>query len=98
MFLATVFYPAIPGNYTPILFVPGLNGLVYPELYSTTMLNFAAFGYIVAGVDPFWPAVSLPANRVKESSLFTRERFTNTERDVSDKLPAETFRLLQWVM
>lgn len=93
--LTTVFYPTIPGNYAPILFLPGLNGLVYPELYSTVMSNFAAYGYIVAGVDPFWPAVSLTKERLKDQ--LTQERVPGVVY-VSEKLPDETFHLLQWVI
>ena len=43
--------------YVPILFIPGLNGVAYPELYSTAMANFAAYGYIIAGIDPYYPAL-----------------------------------------
>ena len=41
--------------YVPILFIPGLNGAMLPEMYSTVMANFAAYGYIVIGINPFYP-------------------------------------------
>ena len=63
-----VYYPTSPGVYVPILFIPGLNGLVFPEFYSTVLSNFASYGYIVAGIDPFYPAIDAEsAVKVRES-------------------------------
>ena len=59
--LLTVYYPTSPGMYVPILFVPGLNGVVFPEFYSTVMANFAAYGYVIAGIDPYYPALAADA-------------------------------------
>ena len=38
-----------------MLFVPGVFTLVATELYSTVLAHFASYGYIVFGVDLFWP-------------------------------------------
>ena len=79
--LYIVYYPTTPGTYVPILFVPGLNGIVFPEFYSTVMANFASYGYIIAGIDPYYPAVDEPTSR----------------NYVEKSLPEETFELLRWV-
>ena len=52
---AAVFFPTTPGTYAPVLFVPGVFTLVATELYSTVLAHFASYGYIVFGVDLFWP-------------------------------------------
>ena len=64
-----VYYPSTPGMYIPIFFIPGLNGVVFPEFYSTVLANFAAFGYIVAGIDPFYPAVDSIQPEITEKTL-----------------------------
>lgn len=50
-----VFFPTTPGTYAPVLFVPGVFTFVVTELYSTVLAHFASYGYIVFGVDLFWP-------------------------------------------
>ena len=80
----TVYYPTSPGTYVPILFIPGLNGVVFPEFYSTAMANFAAYGYIIAGIDPYYPALAGVHN-------------DNIRTEVRKSLPEETFGLLKWV-
>ena len=52
-----VFYPTDPGTYAPVVFIPGGDGIVYAEWYSVAMSNFASYGYIIAGVDLFWPVM-----------------------------------------
>ena len=83
VFHSTVYYPTTPGTYVPILFIPGLNGVVFPEFYSTVMANFAGYGYIIAAIDPYYPAVDVS----------TPQRNKYIERS----LPEETFELLRWV-
>ncbi len=48
-------YPTDPGVYVPLLFIPGLNGVVYPEVYSTVTTRLASYGYLLASVDLYWP-------------------------------------------
>ena len=55
-FPTSVFYPAPPGTYVPIVFIPGVFTLVTAESYATVLANFASYGFVVAGVDLFWPA------------------------------------------
>ncbi len=50
-----MFHPTAPGTYVPIIFLPGLFTVVYAEAYATVLSNFASYGYIVAGIDLFWP-------------------------------------------
>ena len=52
-----VFFPTTPGTYAPVLFAPGVFTSIVTELYSTVLAHFASYGYIVAGVDLFWPVV-----------------------------------------
>ena len=69
--------------YVPILFIPGLNGVVSPEYYSTVMANFASYGYIIAGTNPFYPVLTAADD--------------NVLLKVGESLPEKTFELLQWV-
>ena len=50
-----MFFPTAQGTYAPVLFVPGVFTFVVTELYSTVLAHFASYGYIVFGVDLFWP-------------------------------------------
>ena len=53
-----VFYPTRPGSYVPIVFVPVfIRAILYTEFYTTVLANLAGYGYIVAGMDLFWPVV-----------------------------------------
>lgn len=40
------------------MFVPGLYGVIYAEWYSDVFKQIASHGYIVAGVDLDYPALS----------------------------------------
>ena len=55
--ISAVFYPTDPGSYAPVVFVPGFDGVVYAEWYSVAMNNLAGYGYVIAGVDLFWPVM-----------------------------------------
>lgn len=55
VFLSSVFFPTRPGSYVPVVFVPGLFGSVYAELYTDVLSQLASHGYIVVGVDLKWP-------------------------------------------
>jgi len=46
-----VFYPLEPGDYAPIVFIPGLSGILPPELYSDTLEHLASHGYVVVAMD-----------------------------------------------
>ncbi len=75
-----VFYPTVPGIYIPIVFLPGLFTMVYTEAYSTVLSNLASYGYIVAGIDLFWPVEpareSDPPETVFEVIQWVRYYFT----------------------
>ena len=79
----TVYFPSSPGTYVPILFISGLNGVVFPEFYSTVLANFAAYGYIIAGIDPYYPVLASIDDSV--------------QADIEKSLPEKTFELLKWV-
>ena len=79
----TVYFPSSPGTYVPILFISGLNGVVFPEFYSTVLANFAAYGYIIAGIDPYYPVLASIDDSVRA--------------DIEKSLPEKTFELLKWV-
>ena len=47
------------------------------------MANFASYGYIIAGIDPYYPAV--------DESPWRHNKY------IVKSLPDETFELLRWV-
>ena len=53
-----VTYPGVPGVYVPLVFVPGLNGIVYAEFYTDVLNYIASHGYIVVSFDLGWPGVA----------------------------------------
>ena len=74
-------YPTVPGEYVPLLFVPGLNGVVYPEVYSTVTTRLASYGYLLASVDLYWPVM----------------RDTHESREDVGRNAELAFKVLQWV-
>ena len=40
-----------------MVFVPGIYGAIIAEWHSVVLTHFASYGYIVAGVDLFWPVI-----------------------------------------
>ena len=52
-----MFYPTDPGTYAPVVFIPGINGAIYTEWHSVVLSHFASYGYIIAGMDLFWPVM-----------------------------------------
>ena len=55
IFCSLVFFPTEPGSYVPMVFVPGVHGAVYTELYTDVLTQLATHGYIVVGLDLKWP-------------------------------------------
>ena len=79
--LTVAYYPVANGSYAPVLFVPGLYGVIYAEWYSDVLERVASHGFIMIGVDTFWPAVSdtpTPPGNITEEPQFI-------------------FKILQWV-
>ena len=90
-----MFYPTAAGQYAPVLFVPGVFGAVYTELYATVLANFAGYGFIIAGVDVQWPLLGKKhdfwAKDIEKVVLDT----WNQERVQAE--PDELFKTLDWV-
>jgi hypothetical protein len=55
----TVFFPIFPASYVPIVFVPGMYGLVYAGWYSDVLKQVASHGYIIIGLDLGYPAINV---------------------------------------
>ena len=53
-----MYFPTVPGNYVPLIFIPGLFGWIYEELYSDVLHRITSHGYIVVGVDLHYPATN----------------------------------------
>lgn len=53
-----VYYPLEPGEYVPIVFIPGLQGTVPPDFYSDTLKHLASHGYVVVSMDTVLPSIS----------------------------------------
>ena len=77
-----VYYPVSNGSYAPVLFVPGLFGVIYAEWYSDVFKRVASHGFIVIGVDTFWPVLS--------------DTPTAPPRNITEE-PQFIFKILQWV-
>lgn len=91
-----VFYPSVPGEYAPILFVPGVFGAVYTELYATVLANFAGYGFIVAGVDVQWPLLSGSLDYWRQD---IKKLVPGGGKMVSVQAePEELFEVLDWVI
>ena len=89
--MSTVFYPAVPGTYVPVLFVPGVFGAIYTEWYSTVLTHLASYGVIVAGVDVQWPLLhDMGLGATGE----WRDRVLKA--DISAE-PETLFKVLNWV-
>ena len=85
-----MYYPVAAGTYAPVVFVPGLYGVIFAEWYSDVLSMLASHGLIVVGVDLFWPAVS--------SNSTTDSNTTTSPIDTSiDEEPEFMYRVLQWV-
>jgi len=54
-----VFYPLEPGEYVPIVFIPGLYGIASPDMYSDTLQHLASHGYIVIAIDTVVPSLNV---------------------------------------
>ena len=84
----SAYFPTSKGSYAPIVFVSGLYGLLYAEWYSDVLTKLASHGFIVMGVDTFWPAASMQASR--------REENTSARIDINEE-PEFMFKIVQWV-
>lgn len=92
-----VVYPTDPGEYTPLFFIPGLNGAVYPELYSTVSSRIASFGYVLIEVDLYWPVEDALLN---QNLIFEGNKGNKLFIDDDDNLkrnPELAFKVLDWV-
>ena len=85
-----VFFPACPGTYVPVFFIPGVFGAIYTEWYSTVLSHLASYGVIVAGVDVQWPLLddSLEWEAGRDRILQMLEKAE----------PETLFKVLQWVI
>lgn len=83
-----VFYPSVPGVYVPLLFIPGFDGAVYPEFYSTVTADVALYGYIVSVMNLYWPT---------ELDNFNFENFEVMENTVGTNAD-RSFEMLKWVI
>ena len=50
-----MFFPVQTGDYPPLFFVGGLDGLVLSEMYMDVLSLLASHGFVVFGVDPHYP-------------------------------------------
>ena len=90
-------YPIEPGEYTPVLFIPGLNGVVYPEVYSTISSRIASFGYVLIEVNLYSPFEDTLLDEqsivgINKRSDYFLEDVDNLKRD-----PELAFKVLDWV-
>ena len=53
-----VTYPDFPGVYVPLIFIPGLNGIVYAEFYTDVLNYVASHGYVLLSFDLGWPVMT----------------------------------------
>ena len=90
-------YPIDPGEYTPILFIPGLNGVVYPEVYSTVSARIASFGYVLIEVDLYWPAEDTFLNEQSIAGLNKPSEPFLEDVDNLKRNPELAFKVLNWV-
>ena len=90
----TVHYPTVAGTYAPILFIPGFKGVVYPAFYTTVLSKFASYGYVVAAIDPYWPAVK-KGHGVDDVVIKKLDERSGKEIGKSDA--EKSFELLNWV-
>ena len=90
-------YPIEPGEYTPILFIPGLNGVVYPEVYSTVSARIASFGYVLIEVDLYWPVEDTLLDEQSIVGINKRSDFILEDVDNLKRNPELAFKVLDWV-
>lgn len=64
-----VTYPDVPGAYVPLIFVPGLNGIVYAEFYTDVLNYVTSHGYVLLSFDLGWPGVISVARPEEEPEL-----------------------------
>ena len=53
-----MYYPLEPGEYVPIVFIPGLEGTVPADFYSDTLRHLASHGYVVVAMDTVLPSIA----------------------------------------
>lgn len=83
-------------SYVPIVFVPGLFGVIYAEWYSDVFKQMAAHGYIVIGVDTVYPAE--PLSDSHKGNLFRNdERVNNDHLRVDIDLVDKLVKSINWV-
>lgn len=73
--------------YVPLVFIPGLNGIVYSEFYTDVLNYIASHGYVLISFDLGWPGVT-PVRRT--SSLKGQNASPGEE-------PQLLFEALSWV-
>ena len=65
LFIFIVYFPTVPGSYAPLVFVPGLFGIIYEQFYSDVLEKIASHGYILVGVDLDYPAATNKRNKIR---------------------------------
>lgn len=55
----------MPGSYAPLVFIPGLFGIIYEQFYSDVLEKIASHGYILVGVDLDYPAATNKRNKIR---------------------------------
>ena len=49
------YFPVQSGSYAPLVFISGLYGFLYSEMYSNVLTELVTHGYIVLGLDLAYP-------------------------------------------
>ena len=80
-----MYFPEVPGIYVPIVFVSGFKGFLPSELYSDVLEQLARHGYIVVGVDLYYPVYSTKYNTQASNA------------NMIGKEPDQMYKVVDWV-
>ena len=58
-----MFFPVQAGDYPPVFFVGGLDGLIPSDMYTDVLSQLASHGFVVFGVDPRFPFLQSDVSR-----------------------------------
>ncbi|XP_065896388.1 uncharacterized protein [Dysidea avara] len=92
-----LFYPLEPGEYVPIVFIPGLYGIVPPDFYTDTLKHLASHGYVVIAMDTVVPLVGddnlhkeeILAKRVYEEVIWLQSNLVQVLPSLADSVTVD---------
>lgn len=82
-----MYFPVQNGTYIPLIFISGLDGFLYIDMYSNVLTQLATHGYIVIGINLGYPAATASSST---------ERGKGDWYQITEE-PARIYKAIEWV-